>query len=347
MAPLRIIVGDTHVPFVEGGAELHVRSLVHQLNARGHETELFAVPFNPQAKAELLSQAQAWRLLNFRETNGRPVDLFIATRFPSYFAKHPRKTAWIIHQHRAAYELAGTVYSDFQHTAGDVAIRKTLIEADTAMLRECRRVFANAGNTAARLKKYNGIDAEPLYHPPPLADRINSGPYGDYVLSVGRLEAIKRVEIAVRALQFAKKEIRLVIVGEGSHRPEIERLVAETGVADRVRLAGRATEEELLELYQKALAVVYPPYDEDFGYVTLEAFLAAKPVLTARDSGGPLEFVVDGVNGFVCDPDPQSFGAAINRLGADPALAARFGAAGYERARSISWDGVIEKLLAA
>jgi glycosyltransferase involved in cell wall biosynthesis len=90
---------------------------------------------------------------------------------------------------------------------------------------------------------------------------------------------------------------------------------------------------------------VYAPFDEDFGYVTLEAFLAARPVITSRDSGGPLEFVRDGENGMIVDPDPKAIAAAINTLSADRAAAERFGAVGCALARTITWDGIIEQLL--
>jgi len=91
--------------------------------------------------------------------------------------------------------------------------------------------------------------------------------------------------------------------------------------------------------------VAYPPYDEDFGYVTLEAFLSRKPVVTAVDSGGPNEFIVDGVNGFVRAPDAEAFAEAINMLARDRKRAAALGDAGFERARTVTWDGVIEKLV--
>jgi glycosyltransferase involved in cell wall biosynthesis len=100
-----------------------------------------------------------------------------------------------------------------------------------------------------------------------------------------------------------------------------------------------------VDLCTDALAVVYAPFDEDYGYVTLEAFLSSKPVITATDSGGVLEFVVDGSNGFICDPQAQSIAAAINLLAGDRALAARLGNAGRVRARAVTWDGVIEQLL--
>jgi len=99
------------------------------------------------------------------------------------------------------------------------------------------------------------------------------------------------------------------------------------------------------DLYARALGVIYAPFDEDYGYVTIEAFLAARPVITATDSGGPLEFVRDGVNGFICEPDAMALAAAVNRLAGDRSLAERLGRAGRGVAQAITWDGVIEQLI--
>jgi glycosyltransferase involved in cell wall biosynthesis len=341
-----ILVCEAQVPFVHGGAEVHVRQLVRELRARGHQAELVSVPFKWYPKEEILPHAAAWRLLDLSESNGRPVDLVIASKFPTYFVRHPRKVTWLIHQYRAAYELCGTPYSDFGHTEVDVGLRDTLMRLDNEMLGECRAIFTNARNTAARLAKFNGIEAEPLYHPPQLAGRLAPGPYGDYVLSVGRIESVKRVDLLVRAMAHVDRPLRLIIAGDGTQRMNVETLAAELGVADRVTFLGSVVDDELLGLYAGALAVAYPPYDEDFGYVTLEAFLARKPVVTCHDSGGPNEFVRDEVNGFVCDPDPAALAAALNRLAASPRLAASLGEAGHAAAAAISWDGVIEKLLA-
>ena len=115
-----ILVCEAQVPFVRGGAEFHVRELVHQLRAHGHQVELVSVPFKWYPKTEILANAAAWRLLDLTESNGRPIDLVIATKFPTYFARHPHKVAWIIHQYRAAYELAGTPFSDFAHAADEL-----------------------------------------------------------------------------------------------------------------------------------------------------------------------------------------------------------------------------------
>ena len=340
-----IAVCEAQVPFVRGGAERLVRSLVAQLRARGYLVERVSLPFKWYPKEEILPHAAAWRLLDLSESNGRPIDLAIATKFPTYFARHDHKVAWLVHQYRAAYELCGTEFSDFDHVEGDVGLRATLLDLDTRTLAECRRLFTIAGNVTGRLKTFNGLDAPPLYHPPHLADRIRAGEYGSYVLSVGRLETVKRQQLLIEAMRRADPGLRLVLAGDGTQRANFEALASRLGVSDRVEFLGEIDDEQLIALYADARAVAYVPYDEDFGYVTLEAFLARKPVVTCRDSGGTLEFVVDGVNGAVCEPSPEAIADAINRYAASRALAEAHGGAGESRARTITWDGVIEALV--
>ena len=339
-----VVVCEAQVPFVHGGAELHVRGLVAELSRRGYRVERASVPFKWYPKEELLAQAAAWRMIDLSESNGQPIDAVIATKFPTYFVRHPNKITWLFHQYRAIYDLSGTRFSEFDHTERDVRLRDRLIALDNDVLAESKRLFANARNTAARLAQYNGLTAEPLYHPPPLAGKLTAGPYGDYVLSVGRLEANKRVDLIVGAIAHAPG-LRLVVVGEGPLRARLEQTAIDAGVGGRVTFAGRVDEHDLVSLYAGALAVVFPPFDEDYGFITLEAFLARKPVVTTSDAGGPLEFVEDGVSGLVVEPAADAIGAAIARLAADRARAAALGDAGYDRARAITWDGVVDRLL--
>ncbi|MEZ5319382.1 MAG: glycosyltransferase family 4 protein [Vicinamibacterales bacterium] len=340
-----VLVCEAQVPFVQGGAEYHVRELVRQLRAHGYDTELVGLPFKWYPKDEILAHAAAWRLLDLAESNGRRIDHVIATKFPTYFARHPRKVAWLIHQHRAAYELAGTPYSDFTHTVEDVALRDRLVALDTTMLGECTRLFTNAANTASRVTRFNGLPAEPLYHPPRLAGRLHGGPMEPYILSVGRLEAVKRVDLAVAAMAHAPAGLSLRVAGTGTQDAAVRALAESLGVADRVRFLGAVSDDDLIALYAGALGVIFPPYDEDFGYVTLEAFLSSRPVITTDDAGGPNEFVVDGENGFVCPPDPVALGGAMARLDADRRRAAAMGEAGRARAAAVTWSGVIERLV--
>jgi glycosyltransferase involved in cell wall biosynthesis len=341
---MRIVVAEARVPFIRDGAELHAQSLVAQLRLRGHDAESVTLPFNGR-KDELLDQACAWRMLNLSTSNARPIDLLIATRFPTWCARHPRKVVWLIHQHRAAYELFGTPYSDFTDTEPDTQLRQRIAALDSRMFAECERIVSNSRNTAKRVAHFNGVSARPLYHPPPLAGRLRDGAYGDYMLVVARLEPLKRIDLVIRAMAQVPSPVRLVIVGDGSQRMELEREAAALKVGHRVTFAGSLWGDPVADLYAGALGVVYAPFDEDYGYVTLEAFLAAKPVITTTDAGGPLEFVRDDTNGFVCEPESTSLAAAIDRLAADRALAERLGRAGRHVAQTITWDGVIEQLL--
>lgn len=345
MAVRTVLVCETQVPLVRGGAELLVRQLVDELRRRGFETDRVSVPFKWHPKAELLPHAAVWGLLDLSEANGRTIDLVIATKFPTYLVRHPRKVCWLVHQHRAAYELAATPYSDVAHDELDVALRDRLMAIDERALGECVGRYTISHTVTERLRRYNGLDSSPLYHPPLLASQITPGEYGNYVLSVARLEQNKRVDLAVRSVAHWPEPLSLVVVGAGSQRAQVERAAEEAGVRHRVTFLGAVSDAELPGLYRHALAVLYVPFDEDYGLVTLEGFLAAKPVVTATDSGGTREFVEDGVTGRVTAPEPRAIGEAVAELHGARHVAAALGAAGRERATAITWDSVIDRLV--
>lgn len=346
MTVSRILVLEAQTPFVHGGAEILVRQLTGALRTRGYDADIVSIPSRDYPRDELFAGAVAWRQVDVTRAGNRPVDLVIATKFPNYFARHPRKVLWLTHQHRAAYELCGTPYSDLTHTERDVGLRRRLIQTDTEMLRECTGLFTIARTVSARLLKYNGVETRPLYHPPKLAARLKSGEFGPYVLTVTRLEHVKRVELAIESFTHVDPGIKLLIAGDGSARTYLKAQIERLGLGDRVSLVGRVDDDQLIALYAGALAVLFTPFDEDYGYVTLEAFLSHKPVITCSDSGGPLEFVIQDVNGLICAPQPDAIAAAVNKLDADHSIAVRLGANGYERARSITWEGVVEALVA-
>jgi glycosyltransferase involved in cell wall biosynthesis len=345
MAVRTVLVCETQVPLVRGGAELLVRQLVSELRRRGFATDRVSLPFKWYPKEEILPHAAAWRMLDLSESNGQPIDLVIATKFPTYFARHPNKVCWLVHQHRAVYELCATEFSDFHHDELDVGLRERIMALDEKMLGECRGLYTISKTVTARLQKYNGMASTALYHPPLIGPQLSKGPYGNYAVSVARLERNKRVDLIVRAFAHLPPHLRLVVVGDGSQRPAIEREAEELGVLDRTTFAGAVSDDELVELYRGALCLIYVPFDEDYGLATLEGFLAEKPVITARDSGGTLEFVRHENNGFVVDPEPAAIADAVARLDADRALAVSFGRHGRDVAAAISWDDVIERLV--
>ncbi|MFN7940326.1 MAG: glycosyltransferase family 4 protein [Thermoanaerobaculia bacterium] len=343
----RIVICAAQVPFTRGGAEVLYESLRDELLRRGHRVEIVALPFNWSSRTAILKSALAWRLLDLGDAAGEKIDLVIATRFPTYAVKHARKVVWLIHQFRQIYDLEGTRFSDFGSRPGDDAIAERIRAIDRRTLGEARARFAISRNVAARLRTSTGLEAEPLYPPPLLGDRYRSAAHGDYVLTVGRLDAMKRFDLLLRAAQHSRRPWRMVIAGEGPERAALAALAAELGLGARLELPGRVEDQRLIDLYAGALAVYYAPFDEDYGYVTVEAFRSSRPVVTTRDAGGVLEFVEHGDNGFVGDPgSPRELGAAIDRWFDDRALAHRQGEAGARRVAEIGWDRVVERLLA-
>jgi glycosyltransferase involved in cell wall biosynthesis len=342
----RIAICAAQIPFVRGGAEVLYESLRDELRRRGHEAEIVSLPFNWSTRLAIVESALAWRMVDLTSAAGKPIDLVIGTRFPSYLVRHPRKVVWLIHQFRQIYELKGTRFSDFGAFPEDPGIEEMLTKLDQRGLGEARARFAISKNTADRLDRYNGLDAEPLHPPPKLGDRYRSEAPGDYVFSIGRLDPMKRFGELLRGVAAASARVRCVIAGEGPERESLLRLAGELGIADRVEILGRVDDDRLIDLYANALAVQYAPYDEDYGYVTVEAFKSGRPVLTTSDAGGVLEFVRDGENGFVTSPGAaRELGARIDRLAADRALARRLGEAGRSAVATIGWDAVVPRLL--
>src|SRR5262249_5813082 len=140
--------------------------------------------------------------------------------------------------------------------------------------------------------------------------------------------------------------VRCRIAGTGPDREKLEGLIDKIGLREKVELLGWVSDQDVVEQYAGSLAVFYAPYDEDYGYVTVEAFKSGKPVLTAADSGGVLEFVDNGRNGFVVPPDsPRELAARIDTLYRDREKARAMGERGRETVAKIGWDLVVERLL--
>ena len=341
---MRVAVCAPQVPFVRGGAEIFAETLVAELRAREHEAELVTVPFKWYPGARVLSQAFLWRLLDLEESDGRPLDCVVATKFPSYCVRHPNKRVWVLHQFRQAYELDRTELGQFSESSEDRALRRQVQRLDRIALGEAKRLFATSANVAGRIERSTGLEAEVMPHPPQELPYRCDG-YGDFVLSVNRLDRAKRIDLLLEAAAL-DPALRVVVTGDGPDRERLEALARERGLDGRAEFTGRIGEEELASLYARCLAVYYAPVDEDFGMVPYEAFLSSKPVLTATDAGGPLEVVTDGRTGLVTAPEPAALAAAARRLRDDPAAAAAYGRAGRDLAERVTWDSCIERLLA-
>ena len=342
-----IAICAAQVPFSYGGAENLNDALRAQLGQRGYEVDQIAIPFKWYPKGQIVNSIDLWRRLDLSEADGKKIDLLITTKFPSYMAGHPNKVLWLVHQFRQAYDLYETPISGFDpNSRSDNTLRRQIIEADNKAIRSHKRIFTISRNVSQRLQKFNGIDSTPLYHPPKLHPRYSHDRYGDYILSVGRLDKLKRVDWLIRSLRSCPDTMRCIIAGSGPELPKLEELARECGVSGRVEFLGYVDDQRLLELYAGCFAVYFAPFDEDYGYVTLEAFFSQKPVLTAADSGGTLEFVEHERNGYVVEPGHENqLAEKIRLLFNDRQLCRNLGAHGHDRVKDISWDHVIRNLL--
>jgi glycosyltransferase involved in cell wall biosynthesis len=349
----RILVLGAKVPFTHGGQEILVATLVKHLRARGHEADVIELPFNPLPKQNLLTQAAMWRSLDLAEFAGGKVDLIIATKFPTYYARHPKKSVWLVHQLRSFYDLHGGQYSDMGDDPRDEVLRRMITDGDAITLGECSYRSAISKNVADRLQSYNGLSSTVLYPPLPLGDRYQSRASKPYILSVGRLCRIKRLDLMLNAMKHVSPEVSLKVVGTADEPGVMEyfnNIIKGHDIGRRVEFLGRVSDEALVDLYAEAMGVFYAPFDEDYGYVTLEAMASGRPVVTATDSGGTLEFVKDRDNGRVVSPDPAVIAEAFNEIARDSETAKRMGANGrafIESSGMLSqgWDTLIDALL--
>jgi glycosyltransferase involved in cell wall biosynthesis len=347
---MRILIATAQVPFIRGGAEILAEGLLNALHAQGHDAEIIAIPFKWYPPERVLDQMLACRLLDLTESGGIPIDLVIGLKFPAYLVPHPNKVLWLLHQFRTAYDLWDNGYGDLDHFPNGPQVRDAIQRIDRRFIPEAKAVFTISQNVSSRLWRYCGTDSTPLYHPPAHAELFYTATAAAYFFYPSRLAPLKRQALVLEALAHTRQPVCVRFAGaadEARYGAELATLAKELGVEQRVEWSGQVSEEAKRALYAHALGVIFPPVDEDYGYVTLEAMLASKPLITCRDSGAPLEFVRDEKTGLIAEASPQALAIAMDRLWEDHDLAKALGEAGRSRYDSleISWRTVVERLV--
>jgi glycosyltransferase involved in cell wall biosynthesis len=348
---VRIAVLHPQTAFTRGGAELHTEALVRALRGSGHDAEEVSIAGKWYPATELAHQMAVWRSFDISESNGLKVDAVIALKFPAYLAPHERKIVWLIHQHRSAYELWDHPdFADLSRQEEGPTIRKLVWNSDRLGLGEAKRIFTNSKNVGDRLWDSLGLRGEVLYHRSPAMEALLSRDpeeLGDYLFYPSRLEILKRQSLAIEAMRHVETPVKLILVGRGPDERSLRARIGQHGLDEKVRLEVGVSDDRLHELYRGALGVFFGPYDEDYGYVTIEGFAAARPVVTLTDSGGPLEFVRDGESGLVTQPTARAIAEAFDRLWSDREAAGRWGLEGYRLVRETvpEWPDVVARLL--
>lgn len=343
----RIAVVTSSPPLVEGGHMVIARSLAQALREAGHEADIVVTPqnrFGRQASAYFAT----W-LTDVGQSAGHRIDQVISLRYPSYAVRHPRHVCWLNHTMREYYDLWERFSSGLsaQNRLKESVRRRALHAVDRYLLtRNVSRLFVQSRTIQARLQMWPELESTVLYPPAPQRPYRCEG-YGDYIFMVSRLTALKRADLLIRALATPEgRAIRAVIGGEGEEHARLTALARELGVSDRVALTGSLTDEQLLDHLARCRAVCFPPLDEDYGFVTAEAFASGKAVVTCQDSGGPAELVESGKTGLVCEATPEALARALASLMDDQPLAERMGAAARVSADGSSWSNAVSALTA-
>ena len=342
---MRIALLNTFSPFVRGGAEILVDDLHEQLRLHGHEVYLHRIPFPSSFEAPLMATIEAARLLCFDE-----FERVIAFKFPAYCIRHREKVMWMFHQFRQVYDLWGKEYGLQPGPLGD-RIRSIIRAADNEDIPHSRHIFTNALEVSSRLRKFNNIDSEVL--PPPLKHQelYYTENTGDYFFYPSRLTPLKRQHLAIEAMCHVQSGARLVVAGvsEVGYFRQLQEIIRSYNLEKRVELRNEwITDDEKRSLMANALGVIYIPYNEDsYGFVSMEAFYSAKPVIACVDSGGTREIIEDGINGFVTEPTAKAIAGAMDRLYYDKLMAEKMGRAGLDEIirRDITWSSTIRRLL--
>jgi glycosyltransferase involved in cell wall biosynthesis len=347
---MNVLILNTQVPFCYGGAEVLAEDLQTQLSEAGHRAEILTLPFKWYPQQTLANTILASKLMDVSNFNGVNIDKVIALKFPMWLIPHPEMSLWILHQHRAAYDLWDSSLSDLAAMPDGRALRDMIRREDTAAIHACKGVYTISHNVSGRLKQYNKIPSEVLYPPPRSMQSFRVELYGDFFFFPSRITPIKRQELVIEALSHVPEPVKVVFAGEADsphYLVKLKKRADELGVSSRIEWRGRISEQEKLDLYAKALMVIFTPVDEDYGYVTPEAMLSSKAVLTLEDSGGAAEFVQHEKNGLLVQADPRAIALAISRIWNDRGEAERLGAAARERIDTIdlSWPKILESLL--
>lgn len=344
---MKVLIVNNMAPFIWGGAEELAINLQKQIIVAGHDAEVLRIPFKWEPADRIPSQMLMVR--TFELTNA---DHVIALKYPAYLIRHPRKTLWLLHQYRQAYDLFDAGQTNIPQGAEGESLRALIRNADNETFRESRHIFTNSDTTKQRLKHYNGFDAEVLL--PPLNDPnlFTGGVSEGYIFAGGRVNSMKRQHLLVEAMQYLPVGVKLVVAGPPDTSVDalkLQELVELHNLSDRVKLDLRfMARDELARYVNGALACAYIPFDEDsLGYVAMEAATAGKPVITASDSGGVLGLVKEGDTGWIAAPEPKALAEAMATALKNSEHTRMMGEAARALWESfgVNWENTVKRLL--
>ncbi|OLB97575.1 MAG: hypothetical protein AUI15_12170 [Actinobacteria bacterium 13_2_20CM_2_66_6] len=372
-----------------GGLNVYVHEVATAFSDRGIATDIFTRQQSPDDPA-IEPLAELSRVIYLPA--GRGLDKFsLYNEVPAFasqvldFAEREGISYDLLFSH---YWLSGEVacllrphlasgWAHVAHTLGLVKNRSLAVGArpepplrirvEAEIAQQADLLIASTADESAELVRTYGAVPERVFVVPPGVDlsvfqpvdrdearrKIGYGP-GRLLLFVGRLERLKGVEVAIRALALLRDrnhdDVRLLILGEDSkdgdegEKDRLKAVAADVGVRDRVDFLGSVAHHELPYFYSAADVCVMPSYSESFGLVGLEAQASGRPVV-GSDVSGLRSVIRDQVSGYlIAGHDPAEYAERIGRLLEDPELAQQMGRRGRLLAQRYSWTRTADRL---
>jgi len=192
---------------------------------------------------------------------------------------------------------------------GAKLLNPLLKRVDIALEKENDLVICNSNFTARQYQKIYSRKANAVIYPPLTIKMSTETDKENYILTVGRLSKFKNVHLLIKAFNKLKKELsetKLVIVGDGEVKKDLEQLAKRLKLENRIRFEGNITDQLLVKLYRKARVTVICSEDEPFGLVPIESMMYGTPVI-AHNSGGPQETIQHGRTGFLYNDETELF----------------------------------------
>ncbi len=372
------LIAPSPIPFTVGGAEKFYWGIQSYINKNTtHQCELIKIPVKEDNFWNLIRA-----YYKFYAFDASHFDSVITCKYPAWMIKHENHHIYMLHCLRGLYDMydqskihipadfkAGKIKNILNYMEKPLSSPGVLfemlfeLEEDKKIPKEAYafpgpfikkiigffdkqamegvKSFSAISKTVAERKEYFPPSATVnVIYPPSNLENFKEGNYG-YFLAVSRLDEAKRIRTIIEAYLKTGVNVPLKIVGTGPLMDELK----EISKGDpRIELVGYVGDKDLTDYYAGALAVIFIPYEEDYGLVTLEAMMCGKPVITFKDSGGVLEFVEDGKTGFVCEPAADALKGLIEKAALNTDLMREMGTRAKKKAELITWENTVQSL---
>lgn len=373
------LIAPSPIPYTMGGAEKLWFGIYKYINENtNHQCELIKIPVNENSFWGLIDS-----YYDFFKLDLSYFDMVISGKYPAWMVNHHNHHLYMLHCLRGFYDcfhflnildeiktnndkvknIVNQMSSDslsirqlfelVYDLKNEKNIEKELFDFPGAFIRKIVMYFdkkamenivsfSSISKTVASRKEYFPLNQKVnVIYPPSTLDKFHSLNY-DYFFIVSRLDNAKRIDIILKAYLKSKSEIPLVIAGTGPLEEEFKELTKDD---KRINFVGFLSDTELTKYYANAYSVIFVPYDEDYGLITIEAMMSNKPVITFNDSGGVLEFVENNKTGVVCKPNVNDLKRVFENISNNKDLILAMGKNAKEKVSDITWNNLIDNLL--